>query len=53
MDWHRNSVDFAIAKNTSRMIYMHPNGANVWPDVLLDLLAHANLMASKNSGGTP
>ena len=42
MDWYRNSVDFAIAQNTSRMIYMHPNGANVWPDVLLDLLAYAN-----------
>ena len=42
MDWYRNSVDFAIAHNTTRMIYMHPNGADVWPDVLLDLLAHAN-----------
>lgn len=41
-DWYRSSVDFAIAHNTSRMIYMHPNGADVWPDVLLDLLAHAN-----------
>ena len=42
IDWYRNSVDFAIAHNTTRMIYMHPNGADVWPDVLLDLLAHAN-----------
>ena len=42
IDWYRSLVDFAIAKNTTRMIYMHPNGANVWPDVLLDLLAHAN-----------
>ena len=41
VDWYRSSVDFAIAQNTSRMIYMHPNGANVWPDVLLDLLAYA------------
>ena len=40
--WYRNSVDFAIAHNTTRMIYMHPNGADVWPDVLLDLLAYAN-----------
>ena len=40
-DWYRSSVDFAIAHNTTRMIYMHPNGANVWPDVLLDLLAYA------------
>ena len=42
MDWYRSSVDFAIAHNTSRMIYMHPNGADVWPDVLQDLLAYAN-----------
>ena len=42
IDWYRGLVDFAIANNTTRMIYMHPNGANVWPDVLQDLLAHAN-----------
>lgn len=41
MDWYRSSVDFVMAHNTTRMIYMHPNGAHVWPDVLLDLLAHA------------
>ena len=41
IDWYRSSVDFVIAQNTTRMIYMHPNGANVWPDVLQDLLAHA------------
>ena len=40
-EWYRSSVDFAIEHNTTRMIYMHPNGANVWPDVLLDLLAYA------------
>ena len=40
-DWYRSSVDFVIAQNTTRMIYMHPNGANVWPDVLQDLLAYA------------
>ena len=42
IDWYRSSVDYAIAHNTTRMIYMHPNGADVWPDVLQDLLAHAN-----------
>ena len=42
IDWYRNSVDFAIAHNTTRMIYMHPNGADVWSDVLLDLLSYAN-----------
>ena len=40
-DWYRSSIDFAVAQNTSRMIYMHPNGANVWPDVLQDLLVYA------------
>ena len=40
-DWYRSSVDFAIEHNTTRMIYMHPNGANVWPDILLDLLDYA------------
>ena len=42
LDWYRNSVNFAIAQNTTRMIYMHPNGADVWSDVLLDLLSYAN-----------
>jgi hypothetical protein len=41
MDWYRSSIDFAVAQNTSRMIYVHPNGANVWSDLLLDLLAYA------------
>ncbi len=41
VSWYRDSVDFAIHHNTTRMIYMHPNGANVWPDVLQDLLAYA------------
>ena len=42
IDWYRASVDFAVAHNTTRMIYMHPNGADVWTDVLQDLLAYAN-----------
>ena len=41
IDWYHDSVDFAVNERTSRMIYMHPNGANVWSDVLLDLLAYA------------
>ncbi len=44
-NWYRQSVDFAVEHNTTRMVYMHPNGANVWPDVLQGLLAHA-----KNQG---
>lgn len=39
--WYRDSVDFSVNHHTTRMIYMHPNGANVWPDVLQDLLAYA------------
>ena len=46
-DWYRSSVDFAIEHNTTRMIYMHPNGANVWPDVLLDLLSYAKAKGDK------
>ena len=41
MDWYRDSVDFVMNQHTTRMIYMHPNGANVWPDVVQDLLAYA------------
>ncbi|MBC7548755.1 MAG: hypothetical protein H7224_08990, partial [Polaromonas sp.] len=41
VNWYRSSVDFAVNHNTTRMIYMHPNGANVWPDVLQNLLAYA------------
>lgn len=40
-DWYRDLVDFAVSHHTTRMVYMHPNGANVWPDVLQGLLAHA------------
>ncbi len=41
IEWYRDSVDFAVSHNTTRMIYMHPNGANVWSDVLQDLLTYA------------
>ena len=44
--WHRESIDFVIAQNTTRMIYMHPNGANVWADVLAELLAYAKAKGS-------
>ena len=47
LDWYRTSVDFAIDHNTTRMIYMHPNGANVWPDVLQGLLAYAKTKGDK------
>ena len=44
--WHQESIDFVIAQNTTRMIYMHPNGANVWVDVLRELLAYAKAKGS-------
>ncbi|WP_341909531.1 hypothetical protein [Polaromonas sp. YR568] len=40
-DWYRDLVDFAVSHHTTRMVYVHPNGANVWPTVLQDLLTHA------------
>ena len=41
--WYRDSVDFVQANDTSRMVYMHPNGATAkeWPAVLQNLLDHA------------
>ena len=42
MDWYRASVDFAVVHNTTRMVYMHPPGADLWADVVLDFLAYAD-----------
>ena len=39
--WYRDMIDFAIEKNTSRLIYMHPPWAYEWKGVVLDLLAYA------------
>lgn len=47
ISWYRDSVDFAVRHNTTRMIYMHPNGATVWPDVLQELLAYAKAKGSE------
>ncbi|MEO6015812.1 MAG: hypothetical protein ABIP46_01040, partial [Polaromonas sp.] len=44
--WYHDMVDFTISHNTTRMVYMHPNGANVWPDVLQDFLAYARSKGS-------
>ena len=46
VSWYHESVDFAMANDTTRMIYMHPNGANVWPDVLKNLLDYARSKGS-------
>ena len=42
-DWYRDMVDFAVSHRTTRMVYMHPNGANVWQHVLQNFLAHAKV----------
>ncbi len=39
--WYRDLVDFQIAQNTSRMVYAHPFGADIWFDVLDTLFTHA------------
>lgn len=38
--WYRDMVDFSLARNTSRLVYMHPPGANQWRDVVQNLLAY-------------
>ena len=48
INWYRDSIDFATNHSTSRMIYMHPNGANVWTDVLQDLLAYGKAKGKDN-----
>jgi hypothetical protein len=46
LDWYKALIDFSQAQNTSRMVYAHPPGAELWSQVLLDMLAYAK---SKNT----
>jgi len=46
VSWYQDMIDFAIKKNTSRLIYMHPPWALEWKGVVLGLLAYA-----KDKGG--
>ena len=39
--WYREMVDFSLAVNSSRLVYAHPPGADLWSPVLLDLLSYA------------
>ena len=39
--WYHDMIDFAIEKNTSRLIYMHPPFAFEWKNVLLEMLTYA------------
>lgn len=41
LQWYHNLIDFAIEKNTTRLIYMHPPYAIQWKDVVQDLLSYA------------
>lgn len=46
--WYHDLIDFAVQYRTNRMIYMHPPGAHVWQDVLLDMLAYAGTRGKWN-----
>lgn len=46
-DWYHALIDFSMRYNTSRMVYMHPPGANDWRDVLKDFLSYANSKKNK------
>ena len=39
--WYAELIDFAVANNTSRMIYAHPPGAMLYPAVLTSMLDYA------------
>ena len=39
--WYRDLMDFNIAQNTSRMVYAHPPGADLWYDVLSGMFTYA------------
>ncbi len=41
IDWYRQLTDFTIQNRTNRLIYMHPQGAAPWSDVVLGLLSYA------------
>ncbi|MFM8865062.1 MAG: hypothetical protein ACKOFG_09110, partial [Limnohabitans sp.] len=49
MGWYRALIDFNIAENTSRMVYAHPPGAQLWSNVLLDFLNYAKAQGSRLS----
>ena len=39
--WYQSLIDFAIQNRNNRLIYLHPNGAAQWSDVLLTMLQYA------------
>ena len=46
--WYQDLIDFSIAQNTSRMVYAHPPGAELWYDVLSGLFSYAK--TQRNAG---
>jgi len=49
IQWYRSLIDFNMAENTSRMVYAHPPGAQLWSPVLLDFLNYAKAQGSRLS----
>lgn len=46
--WYRELVDFSMQLNTSRLIYMHPPGAQDWLDVTQNLMSYTRGKGKKN-----
>ncbi len=42
--WYKDLVDFDIKYRTTRMVYMHPPGAMLYPDVLTSVLSYVRVM---------
>lgn len=40
LNWYKDLVDFDIKYRTSRMVYMHPPGAMMYPTVVTDFLTY-------------
>lgn len=47
INWYRELVDFSIANDTSRLVYAHPPGADLWRGVMTDLLSYAQGKGAK------
>ena len=41
IDWYKQLTDYVIQNRLNRLIYMHPQGAAPWSDVVLGLLSYA------------
>ena len=46
--WYAELIDFAVANNTSRMIYAHPPGAMQYPTVMTSMLGYAKQKQQAN-----